>query len=108
MIEKYKKTCKQQKYVEYLLIFISTITDGVSISAFASLVCDTQICAITAGIKKYESIIQKKKKQHDEIALLGKSKLDPIEVLISTALTDSYVSNDKFVSINKTSLKHTI
>ena len=88
-----------------MLVLVSRVTDSVSISAFASLVCVPQICAITAGIKKYESIIKKKKKWHDEIALLGKSKLDPIEVLISTALTDSYVSNDEVVSINQNFLK---
>ena len=57
-----------------------------------------QICAITAGIKKYESIIKKKK--HNKIVLLGKDMLDTIEVLISNALIDSYISQDEFVSIN--------
>ena len=38
------------------------------------------ICAITAAIKKYQSIIKKKKKKHDKIVLLGKCKLNIIEV----------------------------
>ena len=38
MSEKYKKTCKYLNYVEILLILASTVT--VSISVFASLVCD--------------------------------------------------------------------
>ena len=42
---------------------------------------------IAAGIKKYKSIIKKKKKKHDKIVLLAKSKLNGIEVLISKALT---------------------
>ena len=33
--------------------------------------------------------------------LLGKSKLDTIEVLISVSLMDSHVSHDEFVSLNK-------
>ena len=37
--EKYKKTCKNLKYVECFLILASTVTGCVSISAFASLVC---------------------------------------------------------------------
>ena len=45
-------------------------------------------CSITAGIKKYKSIIKKEKK-HDEIVLLGKSKINTIEILISKALIDS-------------------
>ena len=39
-------------------------------------------------------------KKHDKIVLLGKNKLNTIEVLISTALIDSYISHDEFVSIN--------
>ena len=44
--------------------------------------------------------IKTKKKKHDEIVLLGKGNLNTIEVLISKALIDSYISHDKFVSIN--------
>ena len=36
----------------------------------------------------------------DKIVLLGKGKLDTAEVLISKALTDSYIHHDQFVSIN--------
>ena len=59
-----------------------------------------KICAITAGIKKYKSIIKKKKKKHDKIVLLAKSKLNSIEVLISKALIDSNISHDEFVLMN--------
>ena len=31
-----------------------------------------KICAITAGIKRYKSIVKKKKKKHNEIVLLAK------------------------------------
>ena len=54
---------------------------------------------ITAGIKKYKSIIKKKKK-HDKILVLRKDKLNTIDVLISKALIDSYISHDEFVSVN--------
>ena len=37
-----------------------------------------KICAITAAIKRYKLIIKKKKK-HDKIVLLAKSKLNSIE-----------------------------
>ena len=63
-----------------MLILASTVTGCVSISAFASLVCISvditcsvvglKICAITAGIKKYNSIIKEKKNKHDEKVLL--------------------------------------
>ena len=55
---------------------------------------------MAAGIKKYKSIIKKKKKKHDKIVLLAKSKLNSIEVLISKALIDSNISYDVFVLIN--------
>ena len=38
MSEKYKKTCKYLNYAEHLIILVSTVTDCVSISPFASLV----------------------------------------------------------------------
>ena len=52
-----------------------------------------KICAITAGIKKYKSIIKKKKKKHDKIVLQATFKLNSIEVLISKALIDSNISH---------------
>ena len=48
------------------------------------------ICVITAGIKKYKSIMKKKKKKQDKIVLLGKAKLNTVEVLISKALIGLY------------------
>ena len=110
MSEKYKKTCKYLNYVEHLLILVSTVTGCVLISVFALLVClpvgitssavELKICAIATGIKKYKSIIKKKKKKYDEIMLLGKTKLNAVEVVISKALINSHISHDKFVSIN--------
>ena len=44
-----------------------------------------KVCAIIAGIKKHKSIIKKKKKKHDKVILLAKTKLNSIEDLISRA-----------------------
>ena len=46
------------------------------------------------------SIIRKKKKNHDKIVMLTKSKLNRIEVLISKALNDWNIIHDEFVLIN--------
>ena len=72
MSEKHKKFCRVLNYIDHLLSVISTITGCVSISAFAPLVSiplgitssaiGLKICAITAGIKRYKSIIKKRKK----------------------------------------------
>ena len=58
-----------------------------------------KICAITAGIKKYKTVIQKKKKKH-KIVLLAKNKVVSIELLISRALINSYIGYDEYVSGN--------
>ena len=89
---------------------ITNPTGSVSISAFASLfviligitssAIGLKICAITAGIKKYKSIIKEKKKKNNKIVLLAKSKLNSMEVLISKALVDSNIIHDEFVLIN--------
>ena len=116
MSEKYKKTCKYLNYVEHLLILISTITGYVSISAFASL-ADTPvgvtiapvgiiIRSIIAGIKTYKSIIKKKKKKHDKTVLLGKDKLNTIEVLICKSLINSCISHDELVSVNNVLIEY--
>ena len=80
------------------------VTACISISAFASLV-DTskgilsstiglKICAIIWRIEKYKSITKKKKKKHDETALLAKTNLDLIKCLISGSLTESYIERN--------------
>ena len=116
MSKKHKRVCRFSDYIDHLLIVISTITGCVSTSAFASLVAfpigitsssiRLKICAKTAAIKKYKSIIKKKKKKHDKIVLLAKSELNSIAVLISKALIDSVISHDEFVLINNAVRKH--
>ena len=86
------------------------VTGCVSISAFASLVrtpvgianftAGKKICTITARIKKDKAITKKNKKRHDEMVLLAETELNIIEVLVSKALIDSYISHDEFVLIN--------
>ena len=58
------------------------------------------MCAITARIRKYKSNFKKKKKKHDKIVLLAKTKLNSIDILIIQALINSYISHDKFVLVN--------
>ena len=58
------------------------------------------MCAITTGMKKHKLIIKKKRKSHDKIVLLGKAKLDNMEVLISKALFDTNISHCKTTSVN--------
>ena len=56
--------------------------------------------SLTTGIvKKLLNITRNKKKDHDKILMLAKSKLNSIERLISQALID--ISHEKFVTILK-------
>ena len=93
-------------YIHHSLDSNSTITGCVSITlvgisiGIASSTIGLKICVITAGIKKYKSIIKKKRRKHDKIVLLAKSKLNSIEVLIFETLTDLNISQDEFLLIN--------
>ena len=78
-------------YFNFCFFFIGI---PLGITSFAT---GLKICVIAAGIEKYKSIINKKKKKHDKIVLLAKSKLNSIEVLIYKVLIDSVMSHDKFV-----------
>ena len=103
-----KNIWKTLNYIEKFLILAATVTGCISISGFASLfgiaientssALELNICAITAGIKKYNSIIKKKK--HDKRKLLAKCKLNCLEVFISKALLDSNIIHDRFLIIN--------
>ena len=83
------KVCTTLNYIGHFLTLTFAVTGYISISDFASLVAiPTQIMsstigfsifAITVRIKKYKPIFKKKKKKHDEIVLLAKTKLNSIE-----------------------------
>ena len=101
--KRHRKIFTTVNYNEHFLILASTVTGCILISAFVPLIgipiglassaIGLKICAITAGIEKYKSLIKKKKK-HDKTLLLAKSKLNSTEVLFSECLIDSVISHD--------------
>ena len=105
--KKGKNICTNLNYIKHFLILASTIScmylnfccyffDWYSYRNYEF--CNwIQICTITAGIKKYQSIIQKK---NIKIVSLAKYKLNKIEVLVSKYIIDSNISHDEFVSVN--------
>ena len=107
MGRKHEKVCAALNYIEHFLILASEIPGCIAISDFTSFhdilvgitgsAIGLKICAIAAGIKKYRSIIKKKKMMHDKTVLLAKSELNSIEVSISVALIDSNISHDELV-----------
>ena len=110
MRRKHKTFCTTLNYLEHFSLLGSAISGCISISNFASLLgihigimksaIRLKICAIAARIKKYKSIIKKKKNKHNKIVLLAKSKLNNIKVLFSNASIDSNKTHDDFVLIN--------
>ena len=67
----------------------------------------TLIFSLTTGIiKKLLSITRNKKKKHDKILMLAKSKLNSIETLVSQALIDMEISNEEFITTLKEKDKH--
>ena len=85
-------------YIDKILIVLSAATGGVSIFLFTSIVgasvgitsaSFTLIFSLTTGINKiFLSTTRKKKKKHDKILMLAKSKLSSIETFVSKALID--------------------
>ena len=106
MTEKYKNRCKYLNCVGQLLILVSTVTGWISIYAFDSLACVPVGIQSLQELKSISQTWRKKKKKHDKIVLLGKDRLNTIEVLITKALVDSYISHDEFVSVNNVSREY--
>ena len=60
----------------------------------------------TGAIKKLLSITRNKKKKHDKILMLTKSKLDSIEPLVSQALIGMEISHEEFNAIIREKQKY--
>ena len=93
------------------LIVLSALSGGVYIISSVSVVeasagiagvSFTLIVSLTTGtIKILLSIKRNKKKKHDKILMLAKSKLDSIETLVSQALIDIEISHEELNMILK-------
>ena len=103
-------------YIEKVLIVLSATSGRVSIISFTS-VFRTPIEIARASftlifslkieiVKKLLNITRKKKKKHDKILMLAKSKLNSVETLISQALIDMDISHKTFITILKETDKY--
>ena len=103
-------------YIDKVLIVLSAASSGVCITSCASVVgapvgiasaSFTLIFSLITGIiKKLLSITRNKKKKHDKILMLAKSKLDSIETLVSQALIDTDINHEKFNAIIREKQKY--
>ena len=97
-------------YIDKILIVLSATSSGVCIISSASVVgapvgiasaSFTLIFSLTTGIvKKLLNITRNKKKKHDKILMLAKSKLNSIETLVSQALNGIEISQEEFFMIS--------
>ena len=98
-------------YIDKILIVLSATSSGVSIISFTSIVGApvgiasagfTLIFSLTTEIvKKLLNIRRNKKKKHDKILMLAKSKLNSNETLISQALIDMEISHEEIITYEK-------
>ena len=116
-----RKSCskKLSKYVaafDYIDKILIVLSSGVCIISSASVAgapvgiasaIFTLIFSLTTGIvKKLLNITRKKKKKHDKILMLAKSKLNSIETLVSQALIDMEISHEEFNAIIREKQKY--
>ena len=110
-----RKSCSQKlnkyvttfDYIDKLLIVLSETTGGISIVSFTSIIgapvgiasaSFISIFSLTTGIiKKILIYSRKRKKKHNKILMLTKSKLNSTDTLISKALIDMDISHEKFL-----------
>ena len=114
-----RKSCSQKlnkyittfDYIDKMLFVLNAASSGVSIISFTRIIgapvgiasaSFSLIFSLTTGIvKKVLNITRKKKKKHNKILMLAKSKLNSIETLISQALIDMDISHEEFITILK-------
>ena len=97
--------------MDKILIIFSATSSGISIISFtsiigapvgmASAILTLIFSSTTRIVKKLLNIRRNKKKKHDKILMLAKSKLNSIETLISQALIDLDISHEEFIRILK-------
>ena len=95
-------------YLDKSLIVLSAATGSISIASFAAAIgaviaaiasCSLAFSITTEFVKKFLRTIRNKKKKHDKIVMLARSKLNIIESKIFEALINNEISHEDFESI---------
>ena len=108
-IKKLNKYTVSFDYLDKIFITLSASFGTLSIASHATIVgipvsitgaSLTLIFTISTGINKaLLKVTKKRKKKHNKIIALAKSKLNTIETLLSSALNDSKISHEEFTNI---------
>ena len=109
MNEKLNKYFAVFDYLDKTLIVLFATSGGISIIYFVSVigaplgiagVSFSIICTLTTGIiKKLLKITRHKKKKHNKIVILAKSKLNSVETFIFQALVDFLISHEEYQTV---------
>ena len=109
IIKKLNKYLVSFDYFDKIFITLSTSFGTLSIDSYAAVVgipvgkagsSLTLIFTISTGINKsLLKVTKKRKKKHNKIIALAKSKLNTIDTLLSSALNDSKISHEEFTNI---------
>ena len=96
-------------YFDKSLIVLSVATGSISIASFATVIgapvgmmsasCSLAFSITTGFVKKFLKTIRNKKKKHNKIVMLARSKLNSIESKISKALMDNEISHEDFETV---------
>ena len=91
------------------LIVLSVATSSISIASFATIIgaplgimnasCSLAVSITTGFVKKVLKTTRNKKKKHNKIVMLSRSKLNSIESKISEALINNEISHEDFMII---------
>ena len=108
-IKKLNKYLVSLDYLDKIFITLSASFGTLSIASYVSVVgipagitgaSLTLVFTIGTGINKsLLKLTEKRKKKHNKIIILAKSKLNMIDTLLSSALNDSKVSHEEFTNI---------
>ena len=96
-------------YFDKSLIVLSVTTGSISIASFATVIgapvgmmsasCSLAFSITTGFVKKLLKTTKDKKKKHNKIVMLARSKLNSIESKISEALINNEISHQDFMTI---------
>ena len=96
-------------YFDKSLIVLSVTTGSISIASFATVIgapvgmmsasCSLAFSITTGFVKKFLKTIRNKKKKHNKVFMLARSKLNSIESKISEALINNEINHKDFMTI---------
>ena len=96
-------------YLNKSLIVLLAATGSFSIASFATAIgapvgimsasCSLAFSITTGFVKKFLKTTRNKKKKHNKIVMLARSKLNSIESKISEALINNEISHEDFMTI---------